>query len=54
MAALPDFSPLQWALLIVLLLLALLGLYYVSLLVRGYRCLPLSTTIYTTGYSLIG
>jgi len=44
MAALPDYSPLQWALLIVLLLLALLGLYYVSLLVRGYRCLPLSTT----------
>ena len=38
-----DLKPFQWALLAVLLLLAMAGIYYAYLLLRGYRCLPLKT-----------
>ena len=34
----------QWALLVVLVLFAIVGLYYLYTLCRGYRCLPLKTT----------
>ena len=39
-----DFSPLAWAGVAVLVLLAMVGLYYLYTLCRGYRCLPLTTT----------
>ena len=40
---LSDLTPLQWALLVVLLLLAMAGIYYLYTLCCGYRCLPLET-----------
>ena len=40
----PDLTPIQWAILVVLLLLAMAGMYYVYTLLRGYRSLPLKTT----------
>ena len=39
-----ELKPLAWALLAVLVLLAIAGLYYLYTLCRGYRCLPLTTT----------
>ena len=39
-----DLTPAQWAFVVVLLLLAMAGLYYVYTLCCGYRCLPLKTT----------
>ena len=39
-----ELSPLAWAGLAVLVLLAMVGLYYLYLVCRGYRCLPLTTT----------
>ena len=38
-----DLTPLQWALVVVLLLLAMAGIYYLYTLCCGYRCLPLET-----------
>ena len=39
----PDLTPLQWAFAVVLLLLAMAGIYYLYTLCCGYRCLPLET-----------
>lgn len=39
-----ELTPAQWAFVVILLLLALAGLYYLYTLLCGYRCLPLKTT----------
>ena len=39
-----DLTPAEWAFVIVLLLLAMAGIYYLYTLCCGYRCLPLKTT----------
>lgn len=39
-----NLTPAEWAFVVVLLLLAMAGLYYVYTLLCGYRCLPLETT----------